>query len=132
MIRNWYSKLKRMRLYRAFLKHRVWTAKMILSTHIFYCFPLGSVGFVWVFLPLKAATAIFVALFSGSDWLNPAMVLLHVLFFITLAPMMARFVKDLFRGYFAGMFAVFGRKTAAHTFLRNVEKELEEWEHQYA
>ncbi|WP_372573079.1 hypothetical protein [Ruegeria jejuensis] len=128
MIRDWYRTLKATRFYRAFLQHRVWVAKLVIASPILFCFPLGSVAFVWVFLPL---TLTLPAIFwlTGDGGVSVAIInSLLMVYLIALGPISLRIFTDLTQGYFAGLFAVFGKRKRALVFLEKTQNELNEWE----
>ena len=105
---------------------------MIIASHVLYCFPLGSVVLVWVFLPVAVFVPALMILLQSGEAALPFAVLCELLFFVAIGPIFVRTLEDTFQGFFAGLFAVFGQKRSAQAFLALTQKELDEWERQYA
>ncbi len=132
MISHWYRKLAATQLYRAFLRHRVWQAKMIIATHILFCFPLSSAFVVWVFIPLVIVDFGAAMLFSGYGLPDGAIVVSSIACFSLATPIVLRIYGDFFEGYIAGLLAVFGRPEKAQTFLEKTQHRLSNWEREFA
>ncbi|MGK7755397.1 MULTISPECIES: hypothetical protein [unclassified Roseovarius] len=129
MIGNWYSALKASRLYGAFLRHRVWTASAIQSTHLLFCFPLGALGLVWFFLPglsLGLCLPALATVFSTGQSLAFLMAL-YGFFLLATAPISLRVISDLCVGYLAGFANVLGNANPSNEFRNEAECDLAEW-----
>lgn len=139
MIPGWYGMLKRSGLYRAFLRHRVWTAKAIQSAHILYSFPLGALPLVWVFGPvvlLIIGWLLFYASLAQLTMMGPSVTItgicsVLIAYCALLAPIVVTALLDMFRGYFAGMSALFGHPAPALSLQRDTLTELNDWNRQY-
>lgn len=129
---GWFTTVKASRLYGLFLRHRIWTARMIIASKLLYCFPLGCLAIVWIMLPVTVIVMSVASAVQDSGTALPAIFFLNALFFIALAPITVNVVIDLFRGYVAGLYAVFGRATGAQNFLRSTQSDHSLWERQYA
>ncbi|QFT92773.1 hypothetical protein FIU86_07950 [Roseovarius sp. THAF9] len=129
MIGNWYSSLRASRLYGVFLRHRAWTASAIQSTHLLFCFPLGTLGLVWFCLPvlilglcLPALTTVF-TLGQSLAFLMAT----YGIFLVATAPISLRIISDLRVGYLAGFANVLGNANPSNAFRKEAECDLAEW-----
>lgn len=134
MTPGWYKTLKRSTLYRAFLVHRVWTAKAISASGILYCFPLITLLAVWWFLPVTVLSVswLHVATSAGvSEHAMLGLALFQLAYVVAAGPIVLRALHDTHRGYFAGFSAVFGNTTSLNSLLQDTQNELKDWGHQH-
>jgi hypothetical protein len=120
---------RRSRIYRAFLRHRVWTWEKAQYLGILSMFPFGFFFGTWWVLIHLVAVLLGVAATDitgiSSDITVPAAVTLSLLAFL---PITIDVLCDFFRGYFACAGLAFGNKENAQRMLEHAKETLAEVE----